>query len=61
MITREELEADGWTFNGEVWCKIGHLYRYGFRLEQNKLIVGWNDYPRRIYTIEELKKLTTEL
>ena len=60
MITREELEADGWTFNGEVWCKKTHNMRFGYLEKTNTLIVGWHSSQKPVTTMSDLQTIVNQ-
>lgn len=56
MITREYLLSQGWVEKGGVMVLFSNP-RIGWKPD-GTLIVGWNEWPEKVTTIEELNKIT---
>lgn len=56
-ITREALLKDGWTFNGEVWCRKYPRIRFGYREKTHTLIVGYHAFPEPVTSMSFLREI----
>lgn len=53
---KEELLSHGFVDKGDVLVRYSNP-RVGWKPADGTLIVGYNEYPKKVYTIEELMKI----
>ena len=56
---REELLERGWVERGGVLVRFSNP-RIGWKPD-GTLIVGWHEWPRKVYSVEKLKEILPDL